>query len=998
MQPAHLARWSAALDDAAARVPDFERAEMLACLERLADVAPPEAAEAADPALLVAATEGSRFLRRFLVRHPDALDELTALPPVRDREAWIERLAPDVAAAADDPALMRVLRIHRHRAFLALSAREAITHDPLATGADLSAFASAALELTLRRWQQWLQPRFGLPRLSDGRVCPAVAMGMGKLGAGELNVSSDIDLIWVYASDDGETDGAAGLGRVVDLHTYFTRLFERVGRTLSTVTDEGFVFRVDLNLRPEGRSGPLCNSLDGLERYYEAFGHSWERLAWIKASPVAGDAELGERVLETLAPFVYRRHLDEAFLDEVSIMKQRIDARATRLGQGDGFDVKLGHGGIREIEFAVQALQLIWGGRLPELRARDTRTALTRLSLAGLLEAGEADRLLGAYRLLRRLEHSVQWLDDRQTHWLAGEPRAQALAAAATGHGVGAAAVQAFEARLADKRRRVREAFDAVLAGEAGTSADATDQAVAVALDPETTREGRAAALGELGFRAPEASIDRIAALTRRPESPFHPRQMARGGELARKLLAAVATTPDPDAALSHLESLVRVLRHRTGAFDQLAEDPRRLRTLMGLFGSSHYLSRLLVRFPGLLDRLVFDGSEPAVKSRRDLAAALAAEPGLAAPDADWEDLLNGVRRFHQAEVLRVGFFDLAGVIDTASVGRQLSDLADVIVVRVLEAATGQLVERLGPGAEGLGVVAMGKLAGRELGYGSDLDLIFLFDEARSDGPSMTRVAQRVITGLSCATPQGSLYDIDTRLRPSGNQGPLVVTWQRLVGYHAGEAQVWEKQAALRSRLVAGAPVLGETVETLRRQTLGSLGGERARAAAEIAGMRGRLEREVAAEDAHHYDLKAGLGGLNDVEFLVQFLQLTLTGPALEAARAGAAAGSPNTAVALGGLAEVGALDGEDARMAQEGYAWLRRLESRLRIVHDRPVGTLRRPSGEGGPGDDELRRLALRMGYGDAPGAGPVEDLFADYERYRTAIRALFEQVVGGP
>ncbi|MFT7582341.1 MAG: glutamate-ammonia-ligase adenylyltransferase, partial [Myxococcota bacterium] len=716
----------------------------------------------------------------------------------------------------------------------------------------------------------------------------------------------------------------------------------------------------------------------GLESYYESFGHPWERLAWIKARPVAGDLEQGDALIKRLAPFVYRKHLDFGFADEVASMKRRIDARGARLGRRDGFNVKLGRGGIREVEFAVQTLQLMWGGKLPELRAVDTKTALSRLVLAGLLEAGEADGLLGAYSFLRRIEHALQLRDDRQTHTLPGEPTARRRVAELLGFGAGDAGLTQFEQVLGEQRRTVREAFESIVDGvERPSTNEQWEQAYLVALDPDAATDEREAALAELGFGVPAIVLRTVQALMRRPDSPFHPRAMAAGGALATKILAAVTATADPDAALSHTERLLRTLRHRKSALDQLEADPRRLRTLVSLFGTSHLLSRLLVRSPGLLDRLVFDGTAPALRTAEELTQQLASEPGAS---GDWEALLGAVRRFHQAEILRIGFFDLAGLLDTASVGRQLSDLADVIVRWLVESASA--------GIAGLGVIGLGKLAGRSLGYGSDLDLVFVHDGTQP-GHQMTRIARRVMTGLSCATPEGTLYDIDTRLRPSGNQGPLCVTRERLLAYHRDEADTWEKQAILRSRAICG-DGLDDLVGALRGGALGAFAADAATASHDVQRMLLRLR-----ETRNKADLKLGQGGLVELEFLVQFLQLTLDG----AAELGLEhpATQPGTQTALMGLADVGAVSSAIALASDAAYGFLRQLENRLFLVQDRPMGALTLLAAEGTPSAQAtatLRRLALRMGYSEGVAEQAATALRADYGRHRDTIATAYREV----
>ncbi len=981
-----LGRWLAALDAGEVPVADADRRELRQALTHIAGGAG-AAADAADPALLIRVLSASVALRRFLCRHPAAVAELSALPPVRGVAAWRARLATATARAGDEATFGAALRIARHRAMLGVVARELVEGDPLATGRDLSGLAEAALQVTLERWAGWLRRSYGEPRLSDGTLCRPVVIAIGKLGGRELNLSSDIDLVYAYTADNGRTTGAGGLGRQVDLHTYFSRLFVKVGQTLAKETAEGLVFRVDLDLRPEGRTGPVCNSVDGLERYYESFGHPWERVAWIKARAVAGDVALGEALLERLAPFVWRKHLDHHFLGEIASMRRRIDARGARLVQRDGFDVKLGRGGIREVEFSVQTLQLTWGGKDPALRAVDTTRAIASLTAAGYIEARQGQALAAAYRFLRRVEHALQLRDDRQVQQLGGDPGGRKRVAVALGYAPDDQGLAAFEQALGAHRRAARAAFDAIAAAPAATAADdarrAWEIAFSLALDPDVEQASRLTAVGELGLRDAATALRHLDALARRPDSPFHPLALARGGAVARKLLHAVCQTPDPTAALGHLAGLLRALRHRRAALDQLDQDPRRLRLLTHLFGTSHALSRRIVRSPGLLDRLVFDGAEPSVRSARGMEALLSAEPGVA---DRWEGALGAVRRLHQAETLRIGYFDLAGLLDVGAVGRQLSDLADVLVSRVAAAAAAALDL---PG-DALGIVALGRLGGRELGYGSPIEL--LFTHGAELGPAeAARLARRVVTGLSCTTPEGSLYSVEARLRLRGHSGPPCVTREQLAALGArAQAAAWDGRGVLEARVVLGSAALRQAVEAARREVLGAFGD--APAACARALDQGR-EALLASVDGPGPALRRG--GLDDLVLAIRRAQLTLPPRAREQARSGHAAGSANAAEAIRGLAELGVVDATRARGCAEAGAFLAQLENRLCIVQDRPTGALRLlDAGQTPRATAALTRLAIRMGYGDRPGAQAAVALQADYGRHRATIVDCYERM----
>ncbi len=927
---------------------------------------------------LACLTAASPYLSRFLHSHPDAQRELTDTTalPTRDLAAWREFLLLRVELSLAEPQFADRLRRARNEAFVGLALKELTTGDPVATGQSLSAFATAVLEHALAYARGLMSGRYGAPLLADGSPCGLVIIAMGKLGGNELNFGSDIDLVYAYASDSGRTDGARGLGAAIDLHTYHSRLFAKLTQLISDESDEGLVFRVDLDQRPEGRTGPLCNSAEALERYYESFGHDAERLAWVKARPVVGDLALGERILASLEPFVFRRHLDEAFAEDLRAMKRRIDQSSARLGQKPGFNVKLGRGGLREIEFFVQAMQLAWGGRLPDLRARDTLTALQRIALAGLIDQSEADALVSAYRFLRRIEHLLQLEADRQTHVLPADPierrRIATLLAGCEQEPTHGDLLQPFEATLSAHRKHVRTAFEAVVAGadegdgeargplasfegEAPGLVGSPDALVAVALDADAEPAAREEALNALGFLRAELARNRIEALARRPDSPFHPKHTSASqgalSRLAKKIIAAVAQTPDPDAALSHVDALLRALRHRHAALSQLDEDPRRLRALANLFGTSHFLSRLLVRSPGLLDRLVLDGKEPSVRSRHDMTRLFQQELAAARESTTSaegvEAFLVAARRFHTAEVLRIGFFDLAGLFEDPA--EQLSDLAEVIVVALVQAVREELTGKLmgSPSAASrdagreppeLAVVALGAFGARELGYHSELELAFVVPDG-ADPALALRMSRAIVTALSVSTVEGSLYKLDARQRPTGTHGPLSVTAQRWREHHMSRACAdWEQETVLHARV------------------LGS--GER-RFTSELGAIVEELSEHAATVLAH------------------------------------------SAQPTVGALVEAGVVSPQDANALAESRRFLRRLDNRLAIVQElgaeSQVLLAADPAAWGATDRDHMRRLALRMGYGDASGrvgGDAALALHKDVQRHRKVVADVVDRV----
>jgi glutamate-ammonia-ligase adenylyltransferase len=961
----------------------------LAGVERFLDV---EALPAGRDLLeaLVLLTGSSRLAASALARDPRMLRR-AARSPFANRARPEDSMRGVLARAVrridpeDVAGLHRVLRRFASREVLRIALRDLRRARVDEITGDLSSLASAALHAAIGFHDRRLRARHGAPAGLADREPGAgfCAIAMGKLGARELNFSSDIDLIYVYQSD-GNTTGEHPLTHFA----YYARLAELVTESLAKVTEDGFVFRVDLNLRPDGRSGPIVNGIRAAELYYQAFGRSWERNALVKARPAAGDLAVGAELLALLEPFVWRRSLDLGIIEEIQAMKARIDARAGAEGKDD---LKLGKGGIREAEFFVSALQLLHGGKLrdPGIRERAVLRALDRLLFAGIVPARDRDAISDAYLFLRRAEHRVQMVDGRQTHRLPPPEERLGLA-----RSMGYADVEKFEAALAGYRERV----SALFAGLLGTGGGAAplDSELALLADQQVEPERRKEIALRRGFGNPDQAIAAIDALARR-STPF-----SRMGDPAAAvaLLTEVAATPDPDQAIAHLSEFAAALQSAETYFRILRDSPRVARQLVSLFGTSDFLSKRFLRHPELVDQLIRDDQVVLEKTlpgfREEIASRLATVPPDTQIDEAMERKLAELRRYKNEEVLRIAMHDIAGSIRLSSVAEQLSDLAEALLGAALELAEeeARAKGRTPPGR--LTVMALGKLGGRELGYHSDLDLIFLYPatgpgETDSPGQSTAhtlyaRLAERFLSFLQMPLREGFLYKIDTRLRPSGNQGALVTSDQGFARYHLASpdgpqvrSQLWERQALLRARFAAGDAAFFDRVrrEVLEPVLFGTA-VDRAALAAEVIRMRERMESEIGKEAAKGKNPKVGRGGIVDIEFAVQYLQLAHghDHPSIR---------SPRTPEALRLLRGAGLLrEGTYDALAQ-GYEFHRRLATRMRIVHDYGIDYL--PAG-----GRALAQLARRLGYhGEDPGAR----LLADYGRVTEAVRAAFLDAV---
>jgi glutamate-ammonia-ligase adenylyltransferase len=925
----------------------------------------------------------SRMIPALLAREPRLLRRAARSPFLeRQRDEPHLRRFLERAARRLDPedvaGFLRLLRRVRAREVVRISLRDLRRARVREVTGELSALAGACLDAAIRFHDRRLRARHGAPAGLAAREPGAgfCALAMGKLGARELNFSSDVDLVYVY-DRDGETGGEKPLTHFA----YYAKLAELVTEAIAKPTEDGFVFRVDLNLRPDGQNGPLVNSVRAAELYYQSFGRSWERNALVKARPGAGDVAVGEELLHHLDPFIWRRSLDLGVVQEIQAMKARIDARAGAEGKDD---LKLGKGGIREAEFFVSALQLLHGGRdeTRALRERAVLPALDRLLFAGIVPAKDRDELADAYLFLRRAEHRLQMLDGAQTHRLP-PPGERFWLARAMGH----ASEEDFEAALAAHRERVARLFGGVV----GTSQGEVplDPDLALLADPQVERARRAELATRRGLVDPDRVLAAIDAMARR-RTPFSP---LGDPAAAVALLSDALGTPDPDQAISHLSDFAAALRSPEPYFRMLAEHRRVARLLLSLFGTSDFLSKRFLRHPELIDLLLREDQvlleKDAATFRREMDERLGGiDPGLS-PDDLLEARLGELRRYKNEEVLRIAIHDIAGTIDIASVSGQLSDLAEASLERCLALAEAEAAAKGVAPPGRLCVVGMGKLGGRELGYHSDLDLIFLYpgSGATAGHERYPRLAQRLMSFLQVPLREGRLYQIDTRLRPSGNQGALVIGTEAFARYHTGDggaagavrSQLWERQALLRARHVAGdAAIFADIRERVLVPVVYGRPGDRDALAAEVRRMRERMEAEIGRESSRGKNPKTGRGGLVDVEFAAQFLQLA-HGHDHPAVRVG------STPVALHRLREAGLLREAHFEPLSEGYEFLRRVELRLRIVHDFAIDHLP----DHGP---TLRQLARRLGYA---GPDPGARFLGEYARITAAVRQAFDAVV---
>jgi [glutamine synthetase] adenylyltransferase / [glutamine synthetase]-adenylyl-L-tyrosine phosphorylase len=805
------------------------------------------------------ALEFSRYAARLRAGRPELVTEI--LEALDHPATWTEEELDAAVRDVDEAGLAAALRRLRQRVFLATLLRDLTRRAELpevcATTTRLAEVAiKAAVDLHHRR----LASAHGEPIGAESASAQGlIVVGMGKLGGAELNVSSDIDLVFVYP-EDGTTAGPKSVAN----QEFFDRLGRRVIAALADVTADGFVFRVDMRLRPYGESGPLSSSFAALEQYLITQGRTWERYAWLKARPLTGErcAEL-ERLIE---PFVFRKYLDFDAYAGLRDVHHQIREQGRRKDYAR--NIKLGPGGIREIEFIVQALQLVRGGREPGLRVRGTLPALAALDTRGLLPRPAIAELSAAYVFLRNLEHRLQYRDDRQTHDVPIEDAERAALANACG--VDAAA---FTALLDRHRRAVEMHFDAVFGED---ESNAADPLASIWLDP-VPGDTQCAALAAAGYGSPVALIESLARLrqsARYLQLPTLSRQ--RFGALVPQLLraassAAAESTVDPAVVFSRVLTLLETISGRSVYLALLYEHPPVLPRLAQLMEASAWAADYLTRHPLLLDELL-DSRVLLAKPdwdawRSELALQLDAHRG------DPERQMDTLRHFQQAQTFRLLAQDLNDLLTVERLADHLSALADIVLAATLECCWAQMHGETKVSPPKFAIIGYGKLGGKELGYASDLDLVFVYDDPSENAPEhYARLAHRLTTWLTSTTAAGRLYDTDLRLRPDGASGLVVSSLAAFSRYQREDAWTWEHQALTRARFVAGDGVIGAAFEAERESILRSP-REPQKLRDDIVEMRRRMHAGHPNKTAL-FDLKHDAGGMVDVEFAVQFLVL----------------------------------------------------------------------------------------------------------------------------
>ena len=812
----------------------------------------------------------ARFVQRVRRRYAAVLDQLPAGVPTRAMmQVLLAHLQSTDIALGDGLRTVRQLVIER---LATLDCQQAT--DLGAVTLAMTELAEFALDAAYTEATRALDVQHGEPRTPHGTRSEICIVGMGKLGARELNVSSDIDLIYVY-DQDGDTAGDAnGRGRISN-QAYFGKLVRSIYALVGDTTDHGFVFRVDLALRPNGNSGPAAVSLGALEEYFHVQGREWERFAWLKSrivAPTAGiQSALAQRLRSVVVPFVFRRYLDYSVFDALRILHRQIRDHANKRSAGKperANDVKLSRGGIREIEFTVQLLQVVRGGQFPELRTRPTQSALQRLVGAGLMPQTAADAMRDAYVFLRQVEHRIQYLDDQQTHILPTNDADLAWIA----HSMGFESVCPFLGELDRHREFVAQEFDALLGGAQKDckTCGSTESAGVSDFD---------GLLAQLAGQLDGAFLERLRSWRE------HPRVLALREESRIRLTRLLLRTAQwvkagtvSEAAAVRLADWMEPLLRRESYLAMLLERPNIHQRLLHMLGAARWPARYLLKHPGVIDELasnaMLDERFDAADFAQELERRRAALQG--SGEDDDEALLNLLRRAHHAEVFRTLARDVEGHISVEQVADDLSALADVILQTTTRWCWERLKNRHRPDCQ-FGIIAYGKLGGKELGYGSDLDIVFVYDDSHERaGEVYGALVRKLINWLTVKTGEGDLYEIDTALRPNGNSGMLVTSFEAYANYQqqrgSNTAWTWEHQAMTRARCVLGASDLIAKFDAVRHAVIGATRDESS-LRQEISDMRAKMAAAHPVQGTT-FDVKHSPGGMVDMEFAVQYLIL----------------------------------------------------------------------------------------------------------------------------
>ena len=872
------------------RVPAALRPQLERTLETLRETEANRAAIEAAPAQvrqsIAPVLAASEFVASACTQAAGLLPALLADPCLEKPRAagsLDADLRADLDPSRSEQELASALRRWRRRELVRIAWRDLAgwsSNDE--TLRDLSAFADAAIAIACEFAERDLARRYGIPRSAQGEAQGLVVLGMGKLGGRELNFSSDIDLIFLFG-EAGETDGA----RSISNEEFFTRVARALIRLLDAVTAEGFVFRVDMRLRPFGDSGPLVASFGFLESYLQQHGRDWERYAYVKARALTGVAAYERLFADAVRPFVYRRYLDFGVFESLRAMKELIARDVARREVRD--NVKLGPGGIREIEFMAQAFQLLRGGSDRRLQTQSLLAVLPLLAGQKLLAAPTVAELAQAYQFLRRLENRLQMMADEQTHDLPQDSLARArLALAMNEPGWGA-----LLANIDRHRALVTRHFQSLLFGPAGNGSVSPAFDLESLWDAGRRRPALRDAVERLGITDAQSAAALLAtwlesAAVQRLDDVGRKRLQT----LIPRLLESVRAASDQITALGRVLRILEAVGGRSSYLALLNENRPALARLVAICERSEFLTQQIAAFPLLLDELIDERIFDEPPTREQFARELALRRERA-PDADPERQVESLRHFQRAAVFRVALADLTGRLPLMRVSDRLTDIAELILQQAFDMAWQQLTQAHGAPmcgeagalrAASVAIVGYGKLGGIELGYASDLDIVFLHDSAgeiqRTDGARpldnavfFLRLGQRIVHLLTLHSAAGRLYDVDMRLRPSGKGGLMITQVQAFEHYQKNEAWTWEHQALLRARAVAGAPELSRQFEQIRLDVL-CRHVRRDTLKEEVRKMRERMRAELSKAKSGQFDVKQDPGGIADIEFLAQFWAL----------------------------------------------------------------------------------------------------------------------------
>ena len=836
---------------------------------------------------------GSDFVSQSCARQPALLIDLIGSGDLRKRLRRPDFIAhapsvtaPGQASPVPDAEFIAALRLWRKREMVRIAWRDLAGWASLEeTLSELSVFADTAIQVAEEYARRALVARYGEPRSPVGEGQQLIVVGMGKLGGGELNFSSDVDLVFLFP-EHGETDGA----RPIENEEFFTRLGQGLIRLLETPTHDGLVFRVDMRLRPFGDSGALVSSFASFEDYLQRHGRDWERYAYVKARAITAGHRYAEVYASAIRPFVYRRYVDYGVFESLREMKLLIEREVERRELAD--HVKLGPGGIREIEFVVQAFQLIRGGRIKRLQTVSLLEALPQLDGAKLLPPNAVLDLHAAYVYLRRLENRIQMLADAQEHRLPKDEIARARIALA----MGARDWPALLAELDSHRERVSRHFKTVVfSGTLDADLGAVKMDFGRSWDSQAEQAALAESLSNAGMREPDEAARlllelRASGAVRKLDEPGRKRLQS----LLPVLMADVALSAEPLAVLGRLVRIIEAIGQRSTYFALLHESTAARRRLVDLCGRGDFLANQIAAHPLLLDELLDERLLHELPNRAELLTELDVMLEQLPEEDDPERQVETLRQFQRAAIFRVAVADLTGFLPVMQVSDRLTEIAELIVERAMSLAWHQITAQFGvpmsdDGTGGRRAVRIcaagyGKLGGRELGYSSDLDLVFLHDsqgeQQETNAPKpldnqvfFIRLAQRIVHLLTVHSRAGGLYEVDQRLRPSGKGGMLVTNIQAFAEYQKKEAWTWEHQALLHARAVAGSPELRERFEQVRMEALRN-DVRRDTLRAEVASMRERMRKELTKAKPGEFDIKQDAGGVADIEFLAQYWAL----------------------------------------------------------------------------------------------------------------------------